>query len=93
MLDGLWDIGVRGRMFCVVKNLYQGNRSRVVVMGNRKRLMLTGLKELDLMLEVSICRVGSKHHRSMALSVLDCLHQGQCAAVRLLATRFLEGSA
>ena len=41
--------------------------------------MLTGLKELDLMLEVSICRVGSEHHRSMALSVLDCLHQGQCA--------------
>ena len=55
--------------------------------------MLTGLKELDVMLEVSICRVGSEHHRSMALSVLDCLHQGQCAAVCLLATRFLEGSA
>ena len=55
--------------------------------------MLTGLKELDLMLEVSSCRVGSEHHCSMALSVLDCLHQGQCAAVCLLATRFLEGSA
>ena len=26
---------------------------------NRKRLMLTGLKELDVMLELSICRVGS----------------------------------
>ena len=55
--------------------------------------MLTGLKELDVMLEVSICRVASEHYRSMALSVLDCLHRGQCAAVCLLATRFLEGCA
>ena len=29
MLDRLWDIGVRGRMWRIVRNLYQGNRSRV----------------------------------------------------------------
>ena len=35
MLDRLWDIGVRGRMWRIVRNLYQGNRSRVVVNGQK----------------------------------------------------------
>ena len=45
------------------------------------------------MLEVSVFRVGSHQHRSVSLKVLNCLHQGQCAVVCLLATRLLEGTA
>ena len=35
MLDRLWDIGVRDRVWRIVRNLYQGNRSRVVVNGQK----------------------------------------------------------
>ena len=35
MLDRLWDIGVRGKLWRIIRNLYQGNRSRVVVNGHR----------------------------------------------------------
>ena len=33
--DRLWYIGVRGRMWRIVRNLYQGNRSRMVVNGQK----------------------------------------------------------
>ena len=35
MLDRLWDIGVRGKLWRIIRNLYQGSRSRVVVNGHR----------------------------------------------------------
>ena len=35
MLDRLWDMGVRGRLWRIIRNLYQGNRSRVVLNGQK----------------------------------------------------------
>ena len=35
MLDRLWDIGVKGKLWRIIRNLYQGNRSRVLVNGQK----------------------------------------------------------
>ena len=39
MLERLWDIGVRGRMWRIVRTLYQDNRNRVVVKWADVRLL------------------------------------------------------
>ncbi len=36
LFDRLWDIGVRGRLWRITRNLSQGSRSRVVVVNGQK---------------------------------------------------------
>ena len=38
MLDRLWDIGVRARLWRIIRNLYQNNSSRVLVNGQKSEV-------------------------------------------------------